>query len=179
VKTSAVFLAFLLLPLGTAGAQSVIGESSRPELGTRIRVTDFAKGKPREGVLVEWRADSALARIDATGEYLVVPPALVGQIEVYDGTRSGAGKGALIGGAVGFGGAMLVVVASSGDYYASPSTGEAVAGVVLNTALYAGLGALIGSAVKKPKWRSFGPAPRVQARVDPRGRIGLAVALAY
>jgi hypothetical protein len=179
MKRSLAVFGLLLLPVTVAAAQSVVGSSRGLDRGTRIRISDPGQGTRREGVLVEWRADSALARIDASGEFVVVPPALVTHLEVYDGMRSGSRKGALIGGAFGLGAALLVVLAQDQGYYATPSTGEAIAGVAASTAVYAGLGALIGSAIKKPKWRAFDTAPRVHAVVDPRGGFGLTLRLGF
>lgn len=178
MKTCLAVLGLLLLPMGAGAAQSVIGESTRPERGTRIRISEIGSGKHREGVLVEWRGDSALARIDASGEYIIVPPTLVSQIEVYDGMYSGSGKGALIGGAFGLAGMLLVLLESQGSYV-SPTAGEAIAGVAVGTAMYAGVGALIGSAIKKPRWRAFDSTTRLHAVVDPRGWLGLTLSLAF
>jgi hypothetical protein len=178
VKTYLAALALLALPVAVAPAQSAI-EFTRPERGIRIRITDAAALR-REGVLVEWRGDSALARIDATGDYVVIPPQRLAELELYDGVQSGAGKGAMLGGGFGLGLGVIVVIASSGESYTSIPAGEAVALVALNTALYAGIGALIGSASKKPRWRAFeANGARLQAGLDPLGRAGLRLSVAF
>ncbi len=172
MKPCIAVLALLMVPLGSPAAQTVIGESTLPERGTRIRI--LQPGQRREAVLVEWRVDSALARIDATGEFVVIPPQMVAAIEVYDGMRNRAGKGARIGGGIGLGLGLLVVVSAASDEWTAPTAGEAIAAVALSTAVYAGVGAMIGAAVKQPRWRPLGGnAVRLQAGVDPRGRVGV------
>ncbi|HET7423821.1 MAG TPA: hypothetical protein VFJ92_09675, partial [Gemmatimonadales bacterium] len=61
---------------------------------------------------------------------------------------SNAGKGAFIGGGIGLGLAIVAVLAASSDEWTTPSGGQAVAAMLLNTAAGAGIGALIGSASK-------------------------------
>lgn len=180
MKPCIAVLALLMVPLGSPAAQTVIGEFTRPERGTRIRITEPGSTSRREGVLVEWRGDSALARIDASGEFVMIPPQRVTELELFDGMKSGAGTGALIGGGFGLGLALIVVVASSGDEFTSFTAGEGIAVVALNTALHAGIGAIIGSAVKKPRWRAYNPdAARLQAGVDSQGRLGLSVRVGF
>jgi len=172
VKSGIAVLVFLSVPLVAPAAQSVV-ETTRVERGTRIRINEGASTR-REGVLVEWRGDSAFARIDATGDYVLIPPQGVTGLELYDGARSASGKGALIGGGIGLGLGLLVVVASSGDSYTSIPAGEAFALVAMNGAFFAGIGALIGSAAKMPKWRAINSdALRLQAGVNSRGGLGL------
>ena len=65
---------------------------------------------------------------------------------------SNAGKGAFIGGGIGLGLSIVAVIALSGDEWTTPSAGQAVAGMLLNTAAGAGIGALIGSA--STRWRT-------------------------
>src|SRR3954454_5329687 len=65
---------------------------------------------------------------------------------------SNAGKGAFIGGAIGLGLSLVAVIALSGDDWAAPSSGQAVAGMLVNTAAGAGVGALIRSA--STHWRT-------------------------
>ncbi len=74
-----------------------------------------------------------------------LPVAQVAEIQVANGTH--AGKGAMIGAVIGAALALLsIAVASSGDdSYYSPTTGEAVGGVVVFTLIGGGIGALIGS----------------------------------
>jgi hypothetical protein len=177
VKSCLAVLAFLTVPLTATFAQSLV-ETTRPERGTRIRITEGVTS--REGVLVEWRGDSAFTRIDATGDYVLIPPSRVPELELYDGLGSVAGKGAMIGGGIGLGLGLLVVVASAGDSYTSIPAGEAVAVVGLNTAMFAGIGALIGSAAKRPKWRAMDSgAVRVHAGVTPRGGVGLGFSVGF
>lgn len=179
MKQRIAVLGLLLLPVGASTAQTVIGLSSRLDPGTRIRITDSAQGTRLEGVLLEWRGDSAVARVTSGGALVLVPPPLGSRIEVYDGMRSSSRKGAMIGGAIGMGAAVILVVAASSDPYMSVSAGQAIGAIALNTAVYAGVGALIGTAIKKPRWRALDAAPRLEALLDPRGRAGLGVRIGF
>jgi len=71
----------------------------------------------------------------------------VRELQVARGTN--AGKGATIGGGIGLGLAILAVIVASGDEWTTPSGGQAVAAMLLNTAAGAGIGALVGSASKR------------------------------
>lgn len=179
MRSSLVVIALMLLSSESVPAQAVLGEGRPIERGARIRIAEAARQRRLEGVLVEWRGDSALARIDASGAYLVVPPDLVGRIEVYDGKRSRAGKGARIGALAGLSLGALVVLSAAADPYKDVPAGQAIAFVGMSTATYAGIGALIGSFVKVPRWRQLQPEGRVQAVVGPRGRVGLAISSGF
>lgn len=180
MKPCIAVLAFLMVPLGSPAAQTVIGELTRPGPGTRIRFTNPVQSSRREAVLVEWRGDSALARVDKSGEFVVIPPHGVAGIEVYDGMRSSAGEDALTGGAVGIGLARISLLSANGDEFMSPTTEEALQIGAFATVFSAGIGALVGSALKKPKWRPVSTdAMRLQAGVDSRGRVGLSVRVGF
>jgi hypothetical protein len=86
----------------------------------------------------------------ATGSLTEVALGDVRELQVAGG--SNAGKGAFIGGAIGLGLGIVAVIALSGDEWITPSGGQAIAGMFLNTAAGAGLGALIGSA--STHWRT-------------------------
>jgi hypothetical protein len=79
--------------------------------------------------------------------------AQVTKIQVAQGTN--AGKGAMIGGAIGAGLVLLAVAGTSGTY-AAPSTGQAVTAAVVWTGIGAGIGALIGG--HSTHWRTVYPA---------------------
>lgn len=178
MKPCIALLAFLMVPPGTAAAQAVVGESMRLESGTRIRIS--GPGVRREGVLVEWRGDTALARIDASGEVVVIPPQAVAGIEVYHGTGSRAGKGAVIGGAIGMGAGLLLVAVAASDEWTAPTAGEAVRVVLFFTAVDAGIGALIGAAVRHARWKPLAmDAVRLQAGVGPGGRVRFGLRLGF
>jgi len=178
VKSCIGVLALLLLQQSPTSAQAV-GVSFRPEPGTRIRIHE--SGSPRrEGILVEWRGDSVLARIDSNGESVLIPPQRVPDLERFDRMETGTKKGALIGGGLGLALSLAMVASASDDDYFAYTTGELFAVTIVTTVTTTGIGALIGSFVKETKWRAFdSSAARLQAMVDPRGRMGLAVSIGF
>lgn len=90
-------------------------------------------------------ADSSLTEV-ALGD--------VRELQVARG--SNAGKGAFIGGGIGLALGIVAVIALSGDDWTTPTAGQAVAGMLVNTAAGAGIGALVGSA--STRWRTVYPA---------------------
>jgi hypothetical protein len=91
------------------------------------------------------RSDSSLTEV-ALGD--------VRELQVARG--SNAGKGAFIGGGIGLALGIVAVIALSGDDWTTPTAGQAVAGMLVNTAAGAGIGALVGSA--STRWRTVYPA---------------------
>ena len=77
----------------------------------------------------------------------------VTKIQVAQGTN--AGKGAMIGGAIGAGLVLLAVAGTSGTY-AAPTTGQAFAAAIVWTGIGAGIGALIGG--RSTHWKTVYPA---------------------
>jgi hypothetical protein len=155
-------LALLLLQQSPTSAQTV-GASLRPESGTRIRIPQSASSR-REGILVEWRGDSVLARIDANGEVVLIPPQRVPELEAFDRMETATRKGALIGGGIGLALSLAMVASASADDYFTYTTGELFAAATVMTVTTTGIGALIGSLSKKrsggrsiPAGRAFRP----------------------
>ena len=91
------------------------------------------------------RSDSSLTEV-ALGD--------VRELQVARG--SNAGRGAFIGGGIGLALGIVAVIALSGDDWTTPTAGQAVAGMLVNTAAGAGIGALVGSA--STRWRTVYPA---------------------
>ena len=177
MKSCIGVLAFLLFQQSPTTAQTAV-ESFRPERGTRIRIPEN-NSSTREAILVEWRGDSVLARIDASGEVVLIPPQRVPGLQRFDRVESGTTTGALIGGGIGLALSLVGVASNSSDDYISFSTGELVAGTFLLTLTTSGIGALIGSFLKETKWRAFDSSARIQPHVDPSGRVGLAVRVPF
>ncbi len=73
----------------------------------------------------------------------------VTKIQVAAG--SNAGKGATIGGVIGAALALVAIASTSGSI-AAPTTGQAVAGVVVWTGIGAGIGALVGKG--STRWKT-------------------------
>jgi hypothetical protein len=112
------------------------------------RLAGTGRGMSADGGRVYVRdgsADSSLTEV-ALGE--------VRELQVARG--SNAGKGAFIGGGIGLALGIVAVIALSGDDWTTPSAGQAVAGMLVNTAAGAGVGALVGSA--STRWRTVYPA---------------------
>src|SRR3954451_25169232 len=108
------------------------------------RLADTGRGMPADGARV-YVQDGA-----TTSSLTEVALPKVPELQVARG--SNAGKGAFIGGAIGLGLSLVAVIALSGDDWAAPSSGQAVAGMLVNTAAGAGVGALIRSA--STHWRT-------------------------
>jgi hypothetical protein len=108
-------------------------------------------------------------------------PIVVDQIrrfEVSRGQRSNAGRGALIGGAVGLGIGLVSVIsaASEDDGWFEPSTGEYAAGVAVLTAMGSGIGAGIGALIRTEKWEAVPVAGLTVTRgASPGLRLGLSM----
>lgn len=95
-------------------------------------------GAPSESTLVYVREGSAgWSRTE-------VPVPEARELQVARG--SNAGRGASIGGAIGLGLSIVAVIVASGDEWTTPSGGQAIAAMLLNTAAGAGVGALAGRA---------------------------------
>jgi hypothetical protein len=149
--------------------------------GARARVQQGSKAVT--GTLVS--LDSA-GLVIATGkaDTVTVPRASITAIEVSTGTRSHAGKGALIGLGTGLLTGVVVGIAASGSddgEFLDASSGEWAAGVGLTGAVIGtGVGAIIGAVIRTDKW-----APAVLPTVGIRGHgpddkrvaIGLRIAL--
>ena len=101
-------------------------------------------------------------------------------IEVYDGRRSRAGTGALVGFVTGFAfGALVGAAVGCGPTFhveCSRAAGIAVNGVALG-AVGAGVGALRGRSIRSDRWREVA-LPRVTPRVAPLGEGGLGIGIA-
>ncbi|HJS46632.1 MAG TPA: hypothetical protein VJ773_01460, partial [Gemmatimonadales bacterium] len=81
----------------------------------------------------------------------------LGRLEGVIGTRSRAGRGAVIGGGVGLAlGAVLMLAAGDDGYFTG---GEQLGGAILTGAVGAGLGALLGLINPARVWASLQPDP--------------------
>jgi len=159
MRGSRVVFCLLLL----AGAPVL---ASAQELGADVVGQINASSKARVRLIEGPRATLYSPKADSTslgfkrgefvnhaGSVVQLPQPLgvaqVAEIQVAQGTH--AWKGAKIGGGIGAALALLAVAAMSGDPYVSPTTGQAVTGVVAWTLIGGGVGALIGSA--STRWK--------------------------
>ena len=157
--------------------------------GRLVRVTRDEADLNRTKVVVVGRHGDALTlryerfRADAHGRHYrdsvetEVPLSAMTRLEVSSGTRSGAKGGLLVGGASGF----FVGLISSATYYSSDEEGAAryiLGGAAVGGALGAGIGWLIGSAIKSDRWEEL-PLERLGVSVAPLPngvRIGVRIA---
>jgi hypothetical protein len=94
---------------GLAAAQSSLG----PGVHVRVRVAD---GPRLTGTFVGWAADSLELVLDDSPKRIRVAPAMVRRLEISRGRGTGAGKGALIGGALGVvSGVVFALTAPEGE----------------------------------------------------------------
>ena len=145
-------LAFALLVVAPEGQaqDSAAGLVS----GRRIRI--HQKGaKPVVGELVSISAEN-IKLTTSPADTVLVPRSAVSKIDLYMGTKSGAGHGALTGFLVGAAGGALMGVAASGsddDEFLDFDAGELAATTgVLFGAIGAGVGAIIGSGSRRDRW---------------------------
>lgn len=160
MRSHAVFTVLLLLAghavpgmaqeLSTETLQTINAASrARVRLGDEgwHRLAGTGRGMSADGGRVYVRdgsADSSLTEV-ALGD--------VRELQVARG--SNAGKGAFIGGGIGLALGIAAVIVASTDDWTTPSAGQAVAGMLVNTAAGAGVGALVGSA--STRWRTVYP----------------------
>lgn len=167
MRTPCASLAITCACAATVAAQEPVGQETgdRPVPGDRVRATF---GRPASTVterLLTVDVDALVVRplpsgVETGDEYRIDLTALH-RLEVSRGTRSHAGRGALIGGAIGLlNGVVATSIGRSSGGEEGLSSGQAFllfGGVC--AAPGAGTGALIGSRVKTQQWEAV-PAPR-------------------
>ncbi len=144
--------------LATAAATEAVAQTVPVDLvpGRRIRIHQ-KNAKPVEGNFVSLGPDSI--RFTTTSvDTSAVARVRITRFDLYQGTKSGAGKGAVTGLLVGAGAGALIGLASSGsddDSWFEYSAGQwALGGAVGFGLLGAGVGALIGSSSQLPRWQA-------------------------
>jgi hypothetical protein len=155
--------ASLLIALATTGRAQAAPATLVP--GARVRVHQGSESLT--GSLVSLDSAALVIATDKP-ETVTAPRASITAVEVSTGTKSRAGKGALIGLGVGAAAGIIVGLAASSsdngdflDYGAGTwAAGVGLAGAAIGT----GLGALIGSGQHSDKWQ-----PAVLPTVGVRG----------
>jgi hypothetical protein len=169
--------------LTACGSQVVTTPAPTPEPGARIRfLTRPATGGYVTGRLVSFRADTMVFERFVPGDAGAkwVPTSLpadsIALLQVRVGRRGNAGRGALIGGAVGLGLGLACAGGDSGGWY-QPTAEECLfSGLVTG----AGTGLLIGVLVRTDVWaptavpRRSDTAPGLVAAASP-ARIGVRI----
>lgn len=171
--TDAVAVVTIVVLASDAGAQEL-------REGDRIRVTTIS-GQPAQvtGVFRGSETESLTIHVDGSAQAMV-PYGDISRLQRSRGFHNNAAKGALIGGAGGaaFGIATGILAASQGDSFWDAETGEVLLFTLVTGATGAGLGALIGLAIKSEKWETV---PREQWRIqvapDPRGGVAIGLNL--
>lgn len=114
------------------------------------------------------------------GDTVAVPRESISRFDLYMGSKSGAGKGALTGLAIGAAaGALIGVAGAASDddsFYDYSASEGALSGAVGFGMLGAGIGALIGATKQLPRWQAT-VLPTVAVRPDGSEARGVAVAV--
>jgi hypothetical protein len=152
-------------------------EPARLTLGSRVRITAPPLGaEPLIGTLVGIEPEALLVRREKSDEPMLIPVSSVTRLEASGGRKTQAGRGAMIGAAVGV---MPGLALTFGDYNSVTDPSPAAVAAV-GAAGGAALGAAIGWAVKSEEWL---PAemPAVAVGIAPLrgGGMGVSVRVAW
>ena len=146
-------------------------------VGSRIRITSSAVGEPVTGTLLSIDIEDLVFRRAGTDAPSRIPLAEIVTLEVSGGRRSQAGRGAMIGAAVGVVPGLLLTF---GDY-SSDVHGDSHAGTVAAIGAAGGalLGAAIGWAIKTESWIPC-EAPRAALAAAPvRGGVAVSFRMTW
>jgi hypothetical protein len=174
---STLLAASLLMGLATTGRAQAAPATLVP--GARVRVHQGSESLT--GLLVSLDSAGLVIATDKS-DTVTAPRTSITAVEVSTGTKSRAGKGALIGLGVGAAAGVIVGLAASssdnGDFLDYGAGTWAAAMGLTGAAIGAGLGALIGSGQQSDKWQpAVLPAIGVRAygSGDNRVAIGLRI----
>jgi hypothetical protein len=168
-------LVIVIVALSTSA--SVLGAESRAlAVGARVRVTGPEVGtEPLIGTVVGLEPDAILVRggsAGATPKRILVAPTTT--FEVSGGRKSQAGRGSMLGAAVGAVPGFLMAV---GDYNTDDHNPGAV--TALGAVAGAAVGAAVGWGLKSEQWLPAG-VPSVTAGIAPlRGGVGFTLRIAW
>ncbi len=154
---------------------AAVGMASEPAglpPGSRLRVGSSTGALV--GTLVSWEAD-ALVLDAGQGEPRRIPLAAVSKVELSRGKRSNAGRGAVIGAAVG---AVPGLLVGWGDSPEHENQRPVVVGAI-GAAAGAGIGAAIGWAAKTEKWEAVETARFRAGLVPLRGGAELSLTVTW
>ena len=149
-------------PLAQAERDPAVAETPMVvQVGSRVRVISPEVGaQPLVGQVVTLEPDAVVVAGSGGGAQRRVPVGSASSLEVSAGTKSKAGRGAMIGGGIG---ALSGVLMNIGDYNGDNNT---LVVSIVGAASGAAIGALVGLAFKSESWR---PArvPPVSAAIAP------------
>lgn len=164
------------IALVLCSASAFPSESHAVAIGSRVRASAPEIGtQPLIGTIVGLEPHAVLVRGAGSGSPVRVPLGPTTTIEVSGGRRSKAGRGAVIGAAVGVLPGLLMTF---GDNNTDPDHSPGAVAAV-GAAAGAGVGAAVGWALKSEQWL---PAelPQVSAGIAPlRGGVGFSVHVAW
>lgn len=152
------------------------------ELGDRVRISaPTIQHDPFVGTVVSMDVESWSLDVEGRTELLVLPLNDMKKLEVSHGSTSRAGRGAIIGGSIGFvvgavlGYGLIEVVNLSNESGGDVSSvlGAAVGGVIVALP-GAGIGALIGSLNKVDRWEDV-PLDRIHVVFGVNDKRGFTV----
>jgi len=150
--------------------------------GDRVRVTAPSLDLDKDvGTVASLVADTFVVEMEDRADALDVPFSHVTRLEVHRGQKSRAGAGALIGAGAGAAtGLTVALVSCAGDEChldGSDVTGAVVLVLGAGSALAgAGLGALIGTAIKTDRWQLV-PLDRIRVGRSPATPDGVALSV--
>ena len=167
-------LAAVALVLCSSGAFP--SESRVAAVGSRVRVSAPEVGPaPLIGSVVGLESHAVVVQDGSSRTPTRVPLGPTTTIEVSGGRRSKAGRGAVLGAAVG---AMPGLLMTFGDYNSDPEHSPGAVAAV-GAATGAAVGAVVGWALKSEQWLPAG-VPSVTAGIVPlRGGVGVSVHVAW
>jgi hypothetical protein len=167
-----------ILVILAVGARAYAGESVLAEVGSRVRVTSFSDASLRIGTVAAIEADALVLRRAGDDSTLRIPIGELRRLEVSSGKRSQAGRGAMIGAAIGaLPGLLLTFGDYSDDVHGDGPSPAAVA--AMGAAGGAAVGAAIGRVVKTERWVPAGLHNAGVAVVPARGGVAFALRIAW
>jgi hypothetical protein len=177
-----VNVAAVVLAAAVAAAESA--PPGWPVPGEKVRLTTHTGTGRDKGVVVAADAEALTVSLGTGKPPLRVPLASLERLEVARGRRSAAKEGAITGGIVGgafgiFAISVLSAVLCDNSDGCDASAQAYLGGAGIFGAGGAGLGALVGLAIKKDRWERV-PVDRVRVGLEPvRGGAGVGVSLAW
>lgn len=167
---------------GTAQEAATLGP------GVRVRLAVTSSRDLLKGTVQALDAD-ILSVISNDHQLVKVPRASITRLETGWGRKGNARKGLIIGGLIGVGGGLLVCGTDDDSFFeglnddptnlSTCDGGEWVALPLLTSAVYGGLGALIGHFIKSDRWVEL-PLDKVRVSVGPARRgLGLSLSVRF
>jgi len=177
VRIRSICTAALSLAVIPFTAPSALGQE--PAVGERIRVRTTSNIPQVVGTLETRESDYLVVRTTESGP-MNIAWADISRLQVSRGTKSNAGKGALIGAGVGLGSAtaLTIGVCSSPDADCSEDGGAIVLGFTMFVGGGALVGALIGLVARSERWVDVPPDRwQIEVAPDPNGGVAVGVNL--